>query len=449
MRTLRTAVSVLVGVLGMCLMAGSSVGGAEEKEEGFVRLGNGKDMSDFALVGTPESTWKVEDGVIKCSGSPFGYFATTRSYRNFVLRFDLKYARPDGLKDDSQFVGNSGVLLHITGEHDVWPRRFIEVQGMNADLGRIFAAGEGKPRELKVKLDHEARARAVKLVGEWNSLEVVSRDGAVKVFLNGAKVCESEGDDLQEGPIGFQSEGVEIHFRNLRIREENAVPNSLSQAERDAGWRLLFDGQTTNGWRTYKGQGVAPSWKVVDGSLVSAPKQGEATGDLMSVDAFDDFELVLDWKMVAGGNSGVMYRVTEDKPNPWDSGLEYQILDNAGHLDGQNPLSSAAACYAIYGPAKDVTKPLGQWNRSRIVARGYDIEHWLNDERVVAFRIGSPSWAAHLKTSKFYLEFYNNTQFARASKGHFCLQDYGNGIEFRNLKVRPLPPANQSTEENR
>lgn len=214
MRTLRMACGV--SIAWAALVGLSLAVWAEEKEEGFKPLGNGKDMSNFKLVGGLEGTWTVERDVIKCSGNPSGYFATTKSYKNFVLRFDFKYARPAGLEDDSKFQGNSGYLIYITGEHKVWPKS-IEVQGLNRDAGKIFAIS-GYPT-VKVKDDAEARKKALKPVGEWNSMEIVSKDGALTAILNATKVCESEAGEFKEGPIGFQSEGAEIHFRNPRIKE--------------------------------------------------------------------------------------------------------------------------------------------------------------------------------------------------------------------------------------
>ena len=213
MRTLRTVHGVWLAVaLGLGFAAV-----AEEKEEGFKPLGNGKDMSNFKVVGAPESTWTVEGDVIKCSGNPHGYFATTKSYKNFVLRFDFKYARPAGLEDDSKFGGNSGYLIYIQGEHKVWPKS-IEVQGLNRDAGKIFNIA-GFP-QIKAKDYPDARKKALKPVGEWNKLEIISKDGALTAILDGAKVCESEAGEFHDGPIGFQSEGAEIHFRNLRIKEQ-------------------------------------------------------------------------------------------------------------------------------------------------------------------------------------------------------------------------------------
>ena len=205
--------------LAICLSAGIVFGAnivAEDKEEGFKPLGNGKDMSPFKLVGGSEKTWKADGDVVKCSGQPAGYFATSQSYKNYSFRFDFKYPRPAGLEDDGKFDGNSGYLVHITGEHKVWPKS-IEVQGENRTAGTIFAISGAKA--VKAKDDPAARKKALKPVGEWNSIEIISKDGALTAILNGTKVCESDAGDVTEGPIGFQSEGAEIHFRNLRIKE--------------------------------------------------------------------------------------------------------------------------------------------------------------------------------------------------------------------------------------
>ncbi|MCS7046875.1 MAG: DUF1080 domain-containing protein [Gemmataceae bacterium] len=217
--------------------------------------------------------------------------------------------------------------------------------------------------------------------------------------------------------------------------------NRLSDEEKSAGWRLLFDGQTTAGWRGYKAKAMPASWRVENGSLLSRHQPGQSSGDIITADQFDDFELIIDWKMTKGGNSGVFYRATEEYQHAWQSGPEFQILDNQHHIDGLNPLSSAGACYAVFAPAKDVTKPLGQWNRARILANGKHVEHWLNGEKLLEYDIGSNRWLGHVKTSKFFASAYGQSTWGRSLKGHVGLQDYGGAIEFRNIKIRPLNAA--------
>lgn len=217
--------------------------------------------------------------------------------------------------------------------------------------------------------------------------------------------------------------------------------NSLSEAERSAGWRLLFDGGSTDGWRGYRSETVPGSWKVEDGSLLSRREQGKSAGDIITVDQFTDFELVLEWKMTKGNNSGVIYRATEQHDQVWQSGPEYQILDNAAHLDGLNTLASAGACYAVFAPAKDATRPVGQWNQTRILAAGKHVEHWMNGEKLLEYDVDSNRWKAHVKTSKFFPTAYGQGDWGQAEKGHIGLQDYGGAIESRNIKIRPLPAS--------
>ena len=215
-------------------------------------------------------------------------------------------------------------------------------------------------------------------------------------------------------------------------------PNTLTAEEQAAGWRLLFDGRTTQGWRAYRGDSVPTCWKVEEGVLLSRPAEGDSRGDIITCERFGDFELTWQWRMTPGGNSGVVYRATEEYRYMWESGPEYQILDNQRHLDGLNPLASAGACYAVFAPAKDATRPVGQWNESRVVAIGKHVEHWLNGEKLLEYDIDSKKWTAHVKTSKFYLTAYGQGTWGKALEGYIGLQDYGGAIGFRHIKIRPL-----------
>jgi hypothetical protein len=216
-------------------------------------------------------------------------------------------------------------------------------------------------------------------------------------------------------------------------------PNTLSDAEKSAGWRLLFDGQTTAGWRGWRMKEMPNGWKVIDGVMtrVSGGAGGKGAGggdDIVTVEQFDNFELQIEWRIVAGGNSGILFRVTEDAETSWHVAPEMQVLDNTKHPN-RDKRQLAGACYDLYAPAKDVTKPVGQWNHARIVADGPHIEHWLNGEKVVAYEIGGDDWNARIAKSKFK----DKPKFAKAAKGLICLQDHSDRIEFRSIKVRPLP----------
>ena len=191
-------------------LACSALASADE----FVPLVSGDDPSQFALVGIGPDTIKIADGVVQISGRPNGYFATKRSYRNYVLRFDWMYERPEGLKSDAGYGGNSGLLIHISGPDKVWPK-CTEVQLANADAGHIFAINGAKFQGAK---DAEAQKRAIKPVGEWNEEEVTCRDGTIVCKINGVEVDRGKGADPDSGRIGWQSEGAPIRFRKLMIR---------------------------------------------------------------------------------------------------------------------------------------------------------------------------------------------------------------------------------------
>jgi hypothetical protein len=228
LRTLRFCLPAL-GLAAVLALAGTHHVGAGQKEgAGFTNLFDGKDMSNFKYVlsinkknvegddplATPTKTWRVEDGVIICSGKPNGYFFTRKSYKNYVVRFDWQYKRPASLTDDEKFTGNSGLLIHITGEHKVWPK-CVEVQGMNREHGKAFAIGGAKG---KFSFDAAALKKARHPVGEWNTTEVTINNGTITSKVNGAEISTGKTSDLTEGPFGLQSEGAEIHFKNIKVK---------------------------------------------------------------------------------------------------------------------------------------------------------------------------------------------------------------------------------------
>jgi 3-keto-disaccharide hydrolase len=206
--------------------------------------------------------------------------------------------------------------------------------------------------------------------------------------------------------------------------------NTLTSAERAAGWRLLFDGRKTSGWRGFRQQNAPAGWQVVDGALT---RVGSA-GDLITIDQFTSFELMLEWQIAEGGNSGIMFRVSEAADATYLTGPEMQVLDNARHPDGMNPLSSAGACYGLYPPREDVTRPVGSWNQVRLVANGSRIEHWLNGVRIVEYELGSADWLARLQASPFR----DVPSYGREARGHIAVQDHGDRVAYRSIKIRVL-----------
>lgn len=212
------------------------------------------------------------------------------------------------------------------------------------------------------------------------------------------------------------------------------APNTLTDAERAAGWRLLFDGQTTTGWRNYRADTLSHGWQVVDGALTRVRRGG----DIITTEQFANFDLILEWRLSPtgpAGNSGIFYRATEEPMVIYLGAAEMQILDNERHPDGRSELTSAGANYALYGVPHRAARPVGEWNEARIVARGNHIEHWFNGAKVVEFELGSPDWLARVQASKFR----DWPLYAKSSVGHIGLQEHGSAVAFRNIRIRPLP----------
>lgn len=211
----------------------------------------------------------------------------------------------------------------------------------------------------------------------------------------------------------------------------NAVQNTLTDAEKSAGWRLLFDGQTTAGWRNYGKQTISDGWKVEDGALTRTG----AGGDIITTDQFGNFELSLEWKIEPGGNSGIFYRAVEDKDEIYWNAPEVQVLDDANHPDGRSRLQSAGALYDLYEVPPGIVKPANEWNTVRLVASEAHVQHWLNGVKVVEYEIGDRDWDSRIAGSKFG----PYKKFGRSPRGHIGLQDHGNIVAFRNIKIRVLP----------
>jgi hypothetical protein len=207
-----------------------------------------------------------------------------------------------------------------------------------------------------------------------------------------------------------------------------AAPNTLTPAEKAAGWKLLFDGKSLAGWRGFKAAAPDPGWHVTDGALSPDPKTSK---DVISKDQFGSFELSFQWKISKLGNSGVMYHVIEVGDETYESGPEYQILDNA---HGEPPLQRAASLFALYAPSVDATKPPGEWNQGRLVVDHNHVQHWLNGKKVVEYELGSPDFKARVAGSKFKAW----PQFASSPTGHIALQNHGDAVAFRDLKIRVL-----------
>lgn len=207
--------------------------------------------------------------------------------------------------------------------------------------------------------------------------------------------------------------------------------NKLSPSEQAGDWKLLFNGEDLSAWRGFEQKRIPQGWSVENGAIAFS---GDGTGDLMTRRTFRDFELKVDWKISSGGNSGIFYRVSEAAPSVPASGPEYQLID-AEHYEGTlDEVQRTGANYALHPPTQDVVKPVGAWNETRILVRGDHVEHWLNGSKVVAYEIGSADWQQRVEASKFS----DDPGYAQSEEGHIVLQNHGDPVWFRDLKIRPL-----------
>jgi hypothetical protein len=205
--------------------------------------------------------------------------------------------------------------------------------------------------------------------------------------------------------------------------------NTLTAQEKAAGWKLLFDGRTTKGWREFKRQDIQPGWKVVDGALTLVdPRNAD---DIITTKKYADFDLTFEWRIAKLGNSGVYYHVIEQGDHGYESGPEYQLLDNA---HGEAPEQQAASLFALYAPSMDMTLPIGQFNHARIVVYHGHVQHWLNGMKVVEYDLGSPEFKAKVAASKFH----QWPIYASSPTGYISLQDHEAVVAFRNIKIKPL-----------
>ncbi len=210
--------------------------------------------------------------------------------------------------------------------------------------------------------------------------------------------------------------------------------NVVTPKEKAAGWKLLFNGTSFDGWRGYRQTGIPACWKIEDGLLKTLPKM--KGGDLITTDKFEDFELSWEWRISPGGNNGVKYFVTEDRPAA--PGHEYQMIDDAApYVKQLGPLHMTGAFYDVLPPSVPApVKPAGEWNLSRIVVQGEHVEHWLNGQKVLEYELGSDSVKAGLARSKFN----KFPDFGTKIRGHVMLTYHNDECWFRNVKIREIPP---------
>lgn len=219
----------------------------------------------------------------------------------------------------------------------------------------------------------------------------------------------------------------------LTASTARADEDSPPPAAPEKGFELLIQGDGRSVWVGYGLEKWPLGWEVDETNGIL--HRSGSGGDLRTIKTYRDFDLRFDWKVSEGGNSGVMYRASQDQKPGYRTGPEYQVLDDARHRDGQSPLTSTGSLYGLYPPTKKAAKPAGQWNRSRIVVRGNHVEHYLNGEKVVDCEMNSDDWNDRLAKSKF-AEW---KEYGKVPKGHIILQDHGDEVWYQNIRIKELP----------
>lgn len=217
---------------------------------------------------------------------------------------------------------------------------------------------------------------------------------------------------------------------------KNASHNHLSKAEKEQGYKLLFDGKTMDGWRIYQNK-PNNSWSVDNGTLHckgGTANYGEVTSDLITDGQYENFDLSVDWKISPQGNSGILYMVTEDNPYSYLSGPEYQIIDDKNFPEKLEAWQLTAANYAMNPAPTAVPNPVGEWNHARIIVNKNHVEHWLNGKKVVEYELYSDDWMKRKMAEKWK----DVATYGQSKKGHIAFQNHGSEVWFRNIKIKEL-----------
>ncbi len=445
-----------------------------------MNLFNGQDLTGWVRRGG-QATYAVDqDTIVGTSvlNTPNTFLCTEKTYGDFILEYDFKV--------DPQL--NSGVQIRsecfATPTQVEWQGRKIQipagrVHGYQVEIDpdvprkRLWSAGlyDEARRGWLFPSDGEtgpqgrtfsAQGLRIFKPGAWNHVRVEAIGNSIKTWLNGTPCADLRDGMTVRGFIALQvhsikddqsRKGTQVRWRNLRLKElaaTNLPPqNTLTAAEKAAGWRLLWDGRTTTGWRGVKSDGFPDrKWEIADGVLTVLEAKDPLSvggGSIITREQFTNFELVTDFRLAPGANSGIKYFVQsnldpENKTGAGPSvGCEFQLLDDERHPDGKlgrDGNRTLAALYDLIPPATTKpSKPVGEWNTARILVQGRHVEQWLNGQKVLEYERGSADFRARVAQSKFK----NIPGFGEWPEGHILLQEHGDRVDFRNLKLRALP----------
>jgi hypothetical protein len=437
------------------------------QSKGWVNLFNGKNLDGWKVLnGTAEYTISKGEiiGTSKV-GSPNTFLATEKIYGDFILEYEMKMEK--GL--------NSGVQIRSLSKPEVKDGRVHGYQVECDDSKRAWSAGiyDEARRGWLYPMEYNQAAKSAYKSGEWNSYRIEAVGNSIRTWLNGIP-CANLVDDLtSEGFIALQVHGIgnnasnagkTISWRNIRIKTENLkselkpmdknvqevsyLNNKLTENEKSNGWKLLWDGNTSNGWRSVKEEKFPEKgWTLENGELIVNKEGNTSGGDIATVGPFKNFILEIDFLYTPGANSGIKYFIQKGEDGIISSlGCEYQVLDDEKHPDakmGVNGNRTISSLYdlipgnsQIFDPAQPVKRNNGpnQWNRARIEVRGNNVTHFLNGVKTVEYTRGTQMWKALVAYSKFS----KHAGFGEFETGHILLQDHGDEVHYRNMKIKEL-----------
>lgn len=396
------------------------------------------------------ATYELIDGAIvgkTVIPSPNSFLCTKENFTDFILEFDV-FVDP---------VMNSGVQIRSESREDYYGGR---VHGYQVELDPEVRAWSGglydEARRLWLyPLDRNPEGRKAFINNQFNNFRIEAIGSSIRTWVNGIPCTDLVDDMTSEGFIGLQVHGIgrdstkigkEVVWKNIRIITEDvekyATPyepvipqnsylvNKLSELEVENGWKLLFDGESTENWKSINGDSFPEEgWNIVDGELMI---DGNG-GDIVTVDKYSNFELILDFKYEPAGNSGIKYFIDGDREiGPgWNLGCEFQILDSR-NADNATESHRIAGLYDLIPPKAPRNNGPGNWNRARIVVNGSSVEHWLNNQLTVKYERGTEEWKELVAGSKFR----NVEGFGMAESGRILLQDHGHPVSFRSIKIK-------------
>ena len=425
-------------------------------------LFNGKDFTGWVQKGG-DAVYEIADGIIigtSVLNTGNSFLCTDKNYGDFILEMEF---RVDSVLNSGVQIRslsypeyNNGRVHGYQVEIDPSSRAWTGGIYDEARRGWLYALTEPEQEEARKAFKND----------EWNKFRIEAIGNHIKTWVNDIPVTNLFDEETPDGFIALQvhairdssKAGTQVMWKNIRIITENpekySLPttapersylnNKLTESEIAAGWKLLFDGETNTGWRrAYQDQFPEKGWRIENGILtVEAANGGESVngGDIVTMDRYSDFELQLQVRLTTGANSGVKYYVTEQETGNKGSaiGPEFQILDDNNHPDallGAVPGSRTfGSLYDLIPTGKKRVNGIGQWNTIRIVSKDKHVEHWLNGFKLFEYERGSEEFRNLVAGSKFK----NRPGFGEAEDGHILLQDHGNEVSFRNIKIKPL-----------